>query len=81
VPGYEYSTWYGLLAPARTPRPIIQKLSEATMSALAAPEVKERYLSQGMDAVPTTPAEFAAMIRSEMAKWGKVVRAAQIPLQ
>src|SRR5688572_7913943 len=81
VPGYEYSTWYGLLAPARTPRPIIQKLSEATMSALGAPDVKERYLSQGMDAVPTAPAEFAAMIRSEMAKWGKVVRAAQIPLQ
>jgi tripartite-type tricarboxylate transporter receptor subunit TctC len=81
VPGYEYSTWYGLLAPAGTPRPIIEKLSEATLNVLRSSEVKERYVSQGMDAVPTTPSEFTALIKSEMAKWGKVVRTAKIPLQ
>jgi tripartite-type tricarboxylate transporter receptor subunit TctC len=80
VPGYEYSTWYGLLAPSGVPKPIIQKLSEATMTVLKMPDVRERYLSQGMDPVPTTPAEFTKLIHSEMAKWDKVVKAAKIPL-
>ena len=80
VPGYEYSTWYGLLAPAGVPKPIIEKLSQATMSVLEMPDVRQRYLSQGMDPVPTTPAEFTKLIRSEMEKWGKVVKAAKIPL-
>ena len=81
VPGYEYSTWYGLLAASGVPQPIIQKLSQATMSALKMADVRERYLSQGMDPVPTTPAEFSQLIRSEMTKWSKVVTAAKIPLQ
>ena len=81
VPGYQYSTWYGLLAPAGTPRAIVDKLSRGTVSVLNTSEVKERYLSQGMDPVPTSPSEFAALIKSEMAKWGKVVRAARIQLQ
>jgi tripartite-type tricarboxylate transporter receptor subunit TctC len=80
VPGYEYSTWYGLLAPAGVPAPIIDKLSQTTMSVLKMPDVRERYLSQGMDPAPTTPAEFSKLIRTEMAKWGKVVKAAKIPL-
>jgi tripartite-type tricarboxylate transporter receptor subunit TctC len=81
VPGYEYSTWYGLLAPARTPPPVIATLSKATVTVLNTPEVRERYLSQGMDPVPTTPAEFGKLIASEMDKWRKVVEAAKIPLQ
>ena len=81
VPGYEYSTWYGLLAPAGVPRPIIDRLSKATVAVLNMPDVRERYLSQGMDPVPTTPAEFAKLVRSETLKWTKVVQAAKIPLQ
>jgi tripartite-type tricarboxylate transporter receptor subunit TctC len=81
VAGYEYSTWYGLLAPAGLPKPIVEKLSQATMSVLRMPDVRERYLSQGMDPSPTTPEEFSKLIRSEMAKWAKVVKAAKIPLQ
>jgi tripartite-type tricarboxylate transporter receptor subunit TctC len=81
VPGYEYSTWYGLLAPAKTPPAIIKTLSTATMKVLNTPEVRERYISQGMDPVPNTPAEFDKLIRSEMEKWRKVVEAAKIPLQ
>ncbi|HYC45556.1 MAG TPA: tripartite tricarboxylate transporter substrate binding protein [Burkholderiales bacterium] len=80
VPGYRYSTWYGLLAPAGVPRPIIDTLSKATVTVLKTPEIRERYASQGMDAVPTTPKEFSELIRSEMAKWAKVVKAAKIPL-
>jgi tripartite-type tricarboxylate transporter receptor subunit TctC len=80
VPGYEYSTWYGLLAPAGVPRPIIDTLSKATIAVLNNPEVRERYVSQGMDVVPTSPAEFDKLIRSEIAKWTKVVKGAKIPL-
>jgi tripartite-type tricarboxylate transporter receptor subunit TctC len=81
VAGYEYSTWYGLLAPAGVPAPILAQLSKATVAVLNTPEVRERYLSQGMDPVPTTPAEFGKLIRAETAKWTKVVQAAKIPLQ
>ena len=81
VAGYEYSTWYGLLAPAGVPAPILGQLSKATVAVLNTPEVRERYLSQGMDPVPTTPAEFGKLIRSETAKWTKVVQTAKIPLQ
>ena len=79
VPGYEYSTWYGLLAPAGVPRSIIATLSKATLTVLNTPEVRERYVSQGMDVVPTSPAEFDKLIRSEIAKWTQVVKAAKIP--
>jgi tripartite-type tricarboxylate transporter receptor subunit TctC len=80
VPGYEYSTWYGLLAPAAVPKAIIEILSKATMAVLNNPEIRERYVSQGMDVVPTTPAEFDKLIRAETAKWTKVVKSAKIPL-
>lgn len=80
VPDYEYSTWYGLLVPAGVPKPIVDKLSQTTMKVLEMPDVRERYLSQGMDPVPTTAQEFAKLIRAELDKWGKVVKAAKIPL-
>jgi tripartite-type tricarboxylate transporter receptor subunit TctC len=81
VPGYEYSTWYGLLAPARTPRAIVDKLNRTTVSVLNAPEYRQRLVSQGMDPIPSTPAHYAAYLRSETEKWTRVVRAANIPLQ
>jgi len=80
VPGYQYSTWYGLLAPAGVPRPVLDKLSKSTIAVLNTAEVKQRYNTQGMDVVPNTPAEFSKLIRAEMDKWGKVVKAAKIPL-
>ncbi|MGZ8230787.1 MAG: Bug family tripartite tricarboxylate transporter substrate binding protein [Burkholderiales bacterium] len=80
VPAYQYSTWYGLLAPAGVPRPIITQLNKATVSVLNSADIRERYLSQGMDPVPNTPAEFAALMKSETAKWTKVVKTANIPL-
>lgn len=81
VPGFDYSTWYGVLAPARTPRPIIESLNKAIVTALNTPEMRQRYAAQGMDPRPTTSAEFAALLKSETAKWAKVVREAKIPLQ
>jgi tripartite-type tricarboxylate transporter receptor subunit TctC len=81
VPGYEYSTWYGLLAPARVPRGILNRLNKETVAALNDPEVRQRYLSQGVDPIPSTAAHFAAYIKSETEKWSKVIVAAKIPQQ
>ena len=81
VPGYEYSTWYGLLAPAGTPRAIVEKLNQATVGVLNSPKTREQYVSQGLTPTPSTPAEFSAYLRSETEKWTQVVRAANIPPQ
>jgi tripartite-type tricarboxylate transporter receptor subunit TctC len=81
VPGYEYSTWYGLLAPAGTPRAIVEKLNQTTVAVLNALEYRQRLLGQGMDPVPSTGAHYSAYLKSETDKWTKVVRAARIPLQ
>ena len=81
VPGYEYSTWYGLLSPAGVPRAIVSRLNKETVTALHNPAVRQRYVSQGVDPIPSTSAHYAAYLRSETEKWTKVVRAAKIPLQ
>ena len=81
VPGYEYSTWYGLLAPAGVPRPLIERLNKATVGVLNSPETRQKYETQGVDAIPSTAARYAAYLKSETEKWTKVVRAAKIPQQ
>ena len=81
MPGYEYSTWYGLMVPARTPRPVIDRLNTTTVALLNTPEIRNRYKSQGMDVTPSTPAEFSAKLKNDTDKWLKVVHAAQIPPQ
>jgi tripartite-type tricarboxylate transporter receptor subunit TctC len=81
VPGFDYSTWYGLLAPAGTPRAIVEKLNKATVGQLHSAELQQRYESQGMDVIPSTSAEFMVKLKSETKKWAKVVRAAHIPQQ
>lgn len=78
VPGYEYSTWYGLLVPAGTPRAIVDKLNKTAVGLLNSPETRQKYLAQGMEPIPSTSAEYAARLKSETEKWGKVVRAAKI---
>jgi len=78
VPGYAMSTWYGAVAPAKTPRDIIMKLSQEMLKALAAPEVKERLASLGADIVATSPEETAAIFRADLAKYTKVAKAAKI---
>jgi tripartite-type tricarboxylate transporter receptor subunit TctC len=81
VPGYEYSTWYGLLAPSGTPRPVLARLNAAAVKVLNEADTRQKLEGQGMDAIPSTAAHFAEYFRSETAKWGKVVRAAKIPQQ
>ena len=76
--GYDASTWYGVLAPARTPRPIITTLHAEIVKILGVAETRERLLTQGFEPVGGTPAEFSAYIKAEIAKWAKVIKAAGI---
>jgi tripartite-type tricarboxylate transporter receptor subunit TctC len=75
VPGYDMTNWIGMLAPAATPRAIVLRLNRDIVTILNAPEMKERFRAQGIDLVGSTPEAFAAFIRSELAKWRKVVEA------
>jgi tripartite-type tricarboxylate transporter receptor subunit TctC len=74
--GIETTAWNGVLAPARTPVAIIQRLNGDIVRILSTPEVRQRFDAQGAEAAPSTPAEFGLFIREEIDKWGKVVRAA-----
>jgi tripartite-type tricarboxylate transporter receptor subunit TctC len=76
--GFEYASWYGLFAPAGTPQPILEKIHAAAVAALKLPAVQKIYKEQGLNATPTTPAEFAKYIASERRKWAGVVREARI---
>jgi tripartite-type tricarboxylate transporter receptor subunit TctC len=75
VAGFDYSTWYGVFAPRGTPKPIIDRLHATTHKVLARDEIRSRLDSQGVDPIVNSPAEFAAYLKSETDKWGKVVRA------
>ena len=81
VPGYEAVQWYGMLAPGKTPKEIIQRLHGAMTSVLQSPAVKERLMNEGTQPVGSMPDEFARYLRSETDKWGKVVRLAGIKPQ
>lgn len=72
--GFDANNWYGLLAPARTPRSVIDKLNAAVVAILREPELTRHLYRQGLDPAPTTPDEFAAYMRAEAAKWARIVR-------
>lgn len=76
--GFEAGSWYGFLAPAKTARGIVAKLHGELIRALKLPEVQERLASLGTEPIGSSPAQFAAQIRNDLAKWGKVVKAAGI---
>lgn len=78
VAGYEAVQWYGVLAPAATPRDIITKLHTGVVRALQNPEVRQRLLNDGAEPVGSSPAEFAEYLRSETEKWARVIKAAGI---
>ncbi len=78
VPGYAMSTWYGAVAPVKTPREIIVRLNQEILKALALPDIKERMASLGADVVGSSPEQTAAIFRSELAKYTKVAKEAGI---
>lgn len=77
-PGYDVSGWYGILVPAKTPAEIINRLNSEIVAILRSPAVTERLAADGSEAVGNTPEQFGAHIKSEITKWGKVVKAAGI---
>lgn len=81
VPGYDSGAWFGLLAPAGTPKDIVSKLSVETARILKLPDVNKRISELGAEPVGSTPEEFAALIKSEIAKWAKVIKDANVELQ
>lgn len=74
VPGYEATSWFGLFAVAGTPAPIVTQLNKALVKVLNQPDVKAKIVAQGGEVVAETPEQFAAFIKAETAKWGKVVK-------
>ena len=78
VPGYDHTPWNGFLAPAKTPRAIVARLNEETARILHTPETKAIFMNEGAEPVGNKPEEFGAIIKSEIAKWGKVIQAAGI---
>jgi tripartite-type tricarboxylate transporter receptor subunit TctC len=78
MPGFQATIWYGLLAPAKTPEPVVKRLYTATQKILSTPEVRERLASLGMVVSTMPPAEFGAFIASEITRWTADVRAAGI---
>lgn len=77
-PGYDVSGWYGILVPAKTPADIINRLNSEIVTILRSPAATERLAADGSEAVGNTPEQFGAHIKSEITKWGKVVKAAGI---
>jgi tripartite-type tricarboxylate transporter receptor subunit TctC len=78
VPGYESTTWFGILAPAATPREIVAQVSGDVAAVLQAPDMRERFAAAGAEPIGSTPEAFAEVIRSEAVKWARVVKAAGI---
>lgn len=81
LPGYDATSWYGMLAPAAAPRPVIIRLSDESVKALAAPDLKERLLALGIEPAQGGADEFAGYLEAEITKWAKVIKAAGIPPQ
>ena len=75
LPGFEASSWFGVLAPAGTPAPVVAKINADVNKWLQSPEARDQLLAQGANAAGGTPEQFAAHIRAETEKWAKVVKA------
>ena len=78
LPGYEASTWIGVLAPAGTPREIVERLHTEIAKILALPDVQQAFAVQGFDMIANTPAEFAVQIKGDLVKWARVIKAAKL---
>lgn len=81
IPGFEVTSWYGMSAPAKTPRPVVERLHSEVVRALNAPDVRERLIGLGAAPVGSTPEQYAIFIQNEITKWGKVIKAAGIKAQ
>ena len=81
LPGFDVRNWFGVVAPARTPADIVNKLASEIASIQSMPDIKEKLGSQGVDPFVSGPQQFAALIKAEMTKYGKVIKAANITIE
>lgn len=81
VPGYELLVWFGIQAPAGTPRPVVAKINEQMAKVLQLPEVVRDFRAQGVEVVASPPERFGELLKSEIAKWGKLVSDAKITVE
>ncbi len=81
VPGYEFTNWFGLVAPVQTPKPIVQKMYADVSKVLQSPELRSDLEKMGADVINNTPEQFGAQIQSDFLKWGEIVRKANIKAQ
>jgi len=78
LPGYVSGVWYGILAPARTPAPIVARLSQEIVKAVNAPDMRERFAAEGGEVVGSSPEEFRDIIKAEAARWAQIVKRAGV---
>ena len=76
VRGFEVTSWYGLVAPSKTPRPIVDQLNKEIVQILKVSKLQDMFLEDGMELVPTTPAAFNVLIKDEIARWKKLIQTA-----
>ena len=81
LPGYDTGGATGMFAPARTPAPVIRRMNHEVVKLLGMPEIKEKFLSVGVEVVGSTPEELGAAVKSETRKWGKVIKDANIRVE
>jgi tripartite-type tricarboxylate transporter receptor subunit TctC len=74
VPGYEFNNWYGIMAPAATPKPLVEALNAETLRILGLPEVREKLSGLGADPMPGTPQKFGAVMKADAEKWGRIIK-------
>jgi len=80
VPGYEFGIWFSMFAPAGTPKPIITRLNQEIVKMLATPDMREKLAATGVNAESSTPEALGKHLRAEVAKWEKIIKAANIPI-
>jgi tripartite-type tricarboxylate transporter receptor subunit TctC len=81
LPGYEFQAWFGVFAPAGTPRPVVDQISREIARIVYLPDIKKQFLNQGEEGKPSTPEEFTQFIRAEIEKYSKVVKLAGIRVE
>ena len=81
IEGADVLIWYGVVAPAATPKDVVARLNREIVKIMNTPDVREKFSQQGVDPASSTPDEFAQMIRDEVTRWGKVIRSAGIKLE
>ncbi|RPI46599.1 MAG: tripartite tricarboxylate transporter substrate binding protein [Betaproteobacteria bacterium] len=80
VPGYEFGIWFSMFAPAGTPKPIVARLNQEVVKALAAPDMRQKLAQTGVNVETSTPEQLGKHLQAEVAKWAKVIKAAGIPI-